>query len=121
MGLLEYDKPLIVYGCPWIPWNVGGMCLYPFIFMAGKPGEVGMIPLLVHEISHWHDQKEMGLPAYLEDWMYQYRDNLVKFGGEKEKMRAYVNITYEAKAFKAMGGVHWSVAQRYLLPTSCGQ
>ncbi len=121
MTLMNYEKPIIIYECPWIPWNTGGMCLYPFIFLRGKAGSPGTIPILVHELVHWHDQKKMGFGPFLKDWMHIYRDNLIKYGGEKEKMRAYVNIPYETRAFKAMGGTQWQVASRLLSPSSSGE
>ena len=72
--------------------NVGGITLFPFIFIKGE----GNPRLINHESIHIAQYSELFVLGFLVLYLYDFLVNLARFKNFKE---AYYNIRFEREAY----------------------
>lgn len=75
---------------------VGGITIFPFIFLKSNLTEERKKILLNHEKIHLQQQIELLLLPFYIIYLFNYILNLVKY---KEHNKAYKNIIFEREAF----------------------
>ena len=75
---------------------VGGIAIFPFIFLKKNLTEERKKILLNHERIHLQQQIELLLFPFFIIYLFNYMLNLVKY---KEHDKAYKNIIFEREAF----------------------
>ena len=75
---------------------VGGITLFPFIFISSKLSEHRKPVLINHEKIHIRQQIELLVIPFYLFYLLNYLLNLIKFG---EHNKAYKNILFEKEAF----------------------
>lgn len=75
---------------------VGGITLFPFIFISSKLSEHRKPVLINHEKIHIRQQIELLVIPFYLFYLLNYLFNLIKFG---EHNKAYKNIIFEKEAF----------------------
>jgi len=77
--------------------HVGGIALFPFIFIKSSLDSERKKVLINHERIHLRQQLEMLLIPFYIIYIFNYLINLIKY---KKHSVAYRNIIFEIEAFK---------------------
>jgi hypothetical protein len=89
---------------------VGGIALFPFIFLNGKLSPERKAVLLNHERIHIRQQIELLVIPFYIIYLFNYLFNLIKY---KEHKTAYRNIIFEKEAFLMEGDYGYLKRRRF--------
>jgi hypothetical protein len=84
--------------------HVGGIALYPFIFLNRKVVSERLPRLLNHERIHIRQQLELLVIPFYILYLINYLINLLVYRSHK---KAYRNIAFEREAFAKEGDEHY--------------
>ncbi len=89
---------------------VGGITLFPFIFISTKLSEARKSVLINHERIHIRQQIELLVIPFYIIYLFNYLINLIKYKGHK---LAYRNIIFEKEAFLNEGNPYYLKKRRF--------
>ena len=92
-------------------WNgIGGIALWPFIFIDRKISGHQKTELLNHERIHIRQQLELAIVFFYLAYLLNYLINLFIY---RNHMRAYRNIIFEREAYAQAGNADYLKTRRW--------